>query len=133
MGRAMSATPPAQSVTIDRTAPAAAVAITAIANDSGTATDFITNDTTLTVSGSNGALAAGKKVQVSTRRHQLGRRHADHGDGLELRRHRHTRSGHSFTYEVRGSIDGAGNVGTTDSQAVASDTIGTGGRRRAEP
>ena len=45
--------------------PTAAVAITAIADDTGTAGDFTTSDTTLTVSGTNGALGAGEKVQVS--------------------------------------------------------------------
>ena len=51
---------------IDTTAPAEALAITAIATDTGTAGDFITSDTTLIVSGSNGALAAGEKIQVSS-------------------------------------------------------------------
>ena len=55
-----------QAITIDTTAPAEALAITAIASDSGTVGDFITNDTTLIVSGSNGALAAGEKIQVSS-------------------------------------------------------------------
>ena len=40
-----------QAITIDTTAPAEALAITAIATDTGTAGDFITSDTTLTVSG----------------------------------------------------------------------------------
>ena len=44
---------------------AAAVAITAIADDTGTAGDYITSDQTLTVSGTNGTLGAGEKVQVS--------------------------------------------------------------------
>ena len=39
--------------------------ITAITDDTGTAGDFTTSDTTLTVSGTNGALGAGEKVQVS--------------------------------------------------------------------
>src|SRR5436190_24082359 len=55
-----------QAVTIDTTAPAEALAITAIATDSGTVGDFITSDTTLTVSGTNGALAAGEKIQISS-------------------------------------------------------------------
>ena len=46
--------------------PTAAVDITAIADDTGTAGDFTTSDTTLTVSGTNGALGAGEKVQVSS-------------------------------------------------------------------
>ena len=55
-----------QAVTIDTSDPTAAVDITAIADDTGTAGDFITSDTTLTVSGTNGALGAGEKVQVSS-------------------------------------------------------------------
>ena len=54
-----------QAVTIDTSAPTAAVDITAITDDTGTAGDFTTSDTTLTVSGTNGALGAGEKVQVS--------------------------------------------------------------------
>ena len=55
-----------QAITIDTTAPAAALAITAIADDTGTAGDFITSDTTLSVSGTNGALGSGEKVQISS-------------------------------------------------------------------
>ena len=54
-------------VTVDTAAPTAAVAITAIATDSGTSSsDFITNDTTLTVSGTHGSLGSGETVQVSS-------------------------------------------------------------------
>ena len=54
-------------VTVDTAAPTAAVAITAIADDSGTSSsDYVTSDTTLTVSGTHGALGAGEKVQVSS-------------------------------------------------------------------
>ena len=54
------------SVTIDTTAPTAAVAISAIFNDTGSSsTDFITNDTTLTVTGTNGTLGSGESVPVS--------------------------------------------------------------------
>ena len=56
-----------QAVTIDTAAPTAAVAITAIATDSGTSSsDFVTNDTTLTVSGTHGPLGSGETVQVSS-------------------------------------------------------------------
>ncbi len=45
----------------------AAVAITAITADSGTSSsDFITNDTTLTVAGTHGPLGPGETVQVSS-------------------------------------------------------------------
>ena len=54
-------------VTVDTSAPTAVVAITAIATDSGTSSsDYVTNDTTLTVSGTHGVLGAGEKVQVSS-------------------------------------------------------------------
>jgi hypothetical protein len=56
-----------QAITIDTTAPTATVNIAAIASDSGTsASDFITNDTSLTVSGTNTHLGAGEKTQIST-------------------------------------------------------------------
>ena len=42
------------------------LAITAISTDTGTAGDFITSDTTLVVSGTNGALGAGEKVQITS-------------------------------------------------------------------
>ena len=70
---------------IDTAAPTATVAITAIATDSGTSSsDYVTSDTTLTVSGTHGALGAGEKVQVSS---DGGASWADvtqHGDHLEL-------------------------------------------------
>ena len=56
----------AYDITIDTSNPTAAVDITAIADDTGTAGDFTTSDTTLTVSGTHGALGAGEKVQVSS-------------------------------------------------------------------
>src|SRR6185436_16736596 len=59
------AAPVATTATLEITPPKS-LAITAIASDSGTAGDFITNDTTLTVSGTNGALGAGEKIQVSS-------------------------------------------------------------------
>jgi len=53
-------------VIVDNTAPTAALAITAISNDTGSsATDFTTNDTTLTVSGTHGTLGSGEKIQIS--------------------------------------------------------------------
>ena len=110
-----------QAITIDTTAPAEALAITAIATDTGTAGDFITSDTTLTVSGTNGALGAGEKVQVSN----------DGGTTwLDVTPDRQPRTGAtstrpphstSFTYQAR-IVDLAANVGTTASQAITIDT-----------
>ena len=66
-GLGNSSTTGALSVTLDTTAPAETLAITAIASDTGSSSsDFITSDTTLTVSGTNGALSAGEKIQVSS-------------------------------------------------------------------
>ena len=63
--------------------PAEALAITAIATDTGTNNDFITSDTTLIVSGTNGALAAGEKIQVSSDGAHLARCYAGRHE-LEL-------------------------------------------------
>src|SRR5205823_7105221 len=62
----ISSCPALRSVLFRSGGPAEALAITAIATDSGTVGDFITSDTTLTVSGINGALAAGDKIQISS-------------------------------------------------------------------
>jgi hypothetical protein len=95
---------------LDTTAPAETLAITSIAGGS------LPNDTTLTVSGSNGALGAGEKIQVSS---DGGTTWTDvvqntatswsFVDGT-------TRTA-NFTYQAR-VVDTAGNVGTTASQAV---------------
>ncbi|HKU04837.1 MAG TPA: Ig-like domain-containing protein, partial [Bradyrhizobium sp.] len=108
--------------TLDTTAPNAAVAITAIATDSapgGTNNDFITNDTTLTVSGTNGTLGSGEKVQVSTD----GVSWADvtPSTGTTWTYTDPATHNTSFTYQVR-VVDTAGNVGNTASQAVTIDT-----------
>jgi VCBS repeat-containing protein len=109
----------AYDITIDTTAPAA-VAITAIADDTGTAGDFITSDTTLTVSGTHGALGAGEKVQVSS---DDGLTWSDvtTSDATTWSFTDPTPHASSFTYLAR-VIDAAANVGATDSQAVTIDT-----------
>src|SRR5205085_512186 len=55
-----------QAVTIDTTAPALPLALTSTPTPYTTLFRSITNDTTLTVSGTNGALGAGEKIQVSS-------------------------------------------------------------------
>src|SRR5204863_2276647 len=109
-----------QAVTIDTTAPAEALAITAIATDSGTPGDFITNDTTLTVSGTNGALAAGEKIQVSS---DNGTTWTDVVQNTATTWSLVDPTTHpaSFTYQAR-IVDAAANVGTTASQAITIDT-----------
>ena len=109
-----------QAVTIDTSNPTAAVAITAIADDTGTAGDFTTSDTTLTVSGTHGALGAGEKVQVSS---DGGTTWSDvtTSDATTWSFTDPTVHGASFTYQAR-VIDAAANVGNSDSQAVTIDT-----------
>src|SRR4029078_12391966 len=98
-----------QAITIDTSAPTAALAITAIASDSGTAGDFITNDTTLTVSGTNGALGAGEKIQISS---NGGATWTDVvQNGLSRSLADAVTHPASFTYQA-GIIDSAGNTGT---------------------
>ena len=112
----------ATSVTVDTVAPTAAVAITAIATDSGTSSsDYVTNDTTLTVSGTHGALGAGEKVQVSS---DGGASWVDVTTSTASTWSYTDPTTHatSFTYQVR-IVDAVGNVGAnTASQAVTIDT-----------
>ena len=109
-------------VTIDTTAPVAEVVITAIASDSGTSSsDFITSDTTLTVSGTHGTLGVGEKVQVSG---DGGVNWADVTSSTASTWSYTDPTTHatSFTYMAR-IVDGTGNVGAnTASQAVTIDT-----------
>ena len=117
-GANSSATP----VTVDAVAPTAAVAITAIATDSGTpSSDYVTSDTTLTVSGTHGPLGSGETVQVSS---DGGASWADVTTSTASTWSYTDPATHatSFTYQVR-IVDAAGNVGAnTASQAVTIDT-----------
>ena len=110
----------AYDITIDTSNPTAAVDITAIADDTGTAGDFITSDTTLTVSGTNGALGAGEKVQVSSDGGATWST-SSQDTGTTWSYDDPATHGASFTYQAR-VIDAAANVGNTDSQAVTIDT-----------
>jgi Ca2+-binding RTX toxin-like protein len=110
-----------QAVTIDTSAPTAAVAIGAISTDSGvSSSDFLTNDTSLTVSGTHGALATGEKIQVSV---NGGANWADVTASTATTWSYTDPANHaaSFTYQVR-VVDLAGNVGATASHAVTIDT-----------
>ncbi|MDB5785147.1 Ig-like domain-containing protein, partial [Caballeronia mineralivorans] len=111
--------------TVDITAPAAAVAITAISTDSGVSpTDFMTNDTTLTVSGTNGSLGSGEKVQVSTNGTtwvDVSPTDATHWSYIDPAVH-----STSFSYQAR-VMDSAGNIGNTTNQAVTIDTTADSG------
>ena len=109
-------------VTVDTVAPTAAVAITALATDSGTSSsDYVTNDTTLTVSGTHDLLGAGEKVQVSS---DGGVSWFDVTTSTTSTWSYTDPTPHatSFTYQVR-IVDAAGNAGAnTASQAVTVDT-----------
>ena len=52
-------------VTVDNTAPTAAIRINSISDDTGTAGDFVTNDTSLTINGTVSGLNSGDKAQIS--------------------------------------------------------------------
>jgi hypothetical protein len=108
-------------ITVDTTAPTAAVAITAIANDTGSsAGDFITKDTTLTVSGTHGTLGSGEKVQVSSDGGATWSDAATSGSTWSYADP--TTHNSSFSYQAR-IVDTAGNVdANTDSQTITIDT-----------
>ncbi|MDN3276002.1 Ig-like domain-containing protein [Frankia sp. RB7] len=93
-----------------------------MATDSGSSSsDFITNDTSLTVSGTNGTLASGEKIQVSS---DGGTTWADVTQSTSTSWSYVDPATHatSFTYQTR-IVDTAGNIGTTASQAITIDTI----------
>jgi choice-of-anchor C domain-containing protein len=96
---------------------AAAVAITSMQGDTGTADDFDTADRSLIVSGTNAALSAGQKVQISTD----GTNWADATmalDGVRWQYQDPAVHNAGFTYQAR-VVDGADNVLATDSRAVS--------------
>ncbi len=110
-------------VTVDATAPTAAVAITSIAEDTGTSnTDFITNDSSLVVRGTNGTLATGETVQISTDGGTTWNP-VTPGTGSSSGTWSYTVSNATTTtYEVR-VVDLAGNIGNTASQLVTIDKV----------
>jgi len=103
-------------IEIDTTSPSATVLIGAISDDTGEPGDYITTDQSLTVSGSNSALGAGEKIQIST---DGGSTWADVSQltGTTWQYADPATHGASFTYEVR-IVDAAMNIGNGDSQAV---------------
>ena len=111
-------------ISVDTSAPSASnlIQISAISTDTGiSSTDFLTNDTTLTVSGTlTSALSVGEKVQVSN----------DGGTtwidaittGTTWSLVDATVHSTNFSYLAR-VVDDAGNVGSTDTQAIVIDTV----------
>uniref|UniRef100_UPI00300BE278 Ig-like domain-containing protein n=1 Tax=Acinetobacter calcoaceticus TaxID=471 RepID=UPI00300BE278 len=113
-----------QVVTVDSTAPSATtvIAIDSISDDSGlSATDFITNDTSLTINGSlAGTLAAGEVAQISLDGGVTWIDLTVTAGNWSYVDSRSLTDG-NYTYDVR-VVDTAGNVGSTDSQVVTVDS-----------
>jgi VCBS repeat-containing protein len=103
-----------------------AIAITAISTDSGSSsTDFVTNDTSLTVSGSHGTLNAGEKIQVSI---DGGANWTDVTSTTATAWSYTDPASHatSFDYQAR-VVDSTGGAGSTASRAVTIDTTADAG------
>ncbi|UWU74072.1 Ig-like domain-containing protein [Bradyrhizobium huanghuaihaiense] len=96
------------------------LAITAISPDSGASGDFITNSTQLSVSGSNGALSPGEKIQVSS---DNGLTWSDvvQATGTTWSLIDPGVHNASFSYQVR-VVDSVGNTIGSAAQAVTIDT-----------
>ncbi|ANG94153.1 type 1 secretion target domain-containng protein [Lelliottia amnigena] len=111
-----------QVVTVDTQAPQYGITIDAISEDTGqSGSDFITNDTTLTVNGTLGsALASDERVQISL---DGGATWIDTTVNNTQWSYTDTRTltDGDYTYQVR-IVDEAGNVGSTSQQVVTVDT-----------
>ncbi|HSW22912.1 MAG TPA: Ig-like domain-containing protein, partial [Burkholderiaceae bacterium] len=116
-----------QPVTIDMTVPSATSAITAIADDTGSlSSDFATSDQTLTIAGTNTALAAGEVVQISLDNGTTWNNAASlTGTTWSFDNTASPLAGGSYTFQTR-VIDAAGNAGAASSQAVTIDTTASG-------
>ncbi len=114
----------AYKITLDTTPPDASkvVEITSITEDTGmSSSDFITNDTSLTVNGTVAiALASDEKIQISTDSGKIWADVSVNGTTWSYVDGRTLTDG-NYTYNVR-VVDLAGNVGDTDTQTVTVDT-----------
>jgi len=109
----------AGAITIDTTPPTATASIVLIESDTGTNNgDFITSDTTLTVSGTNETLGASELVQISSNGTTWANVSQETDSWTFTDPTVHTSN---VTYQVR-VTDVAGNVGNTASQLVTIDT-----------
>ncbi|EOV9963191.1 Ig-like domain-containing protein [Citrobacter sedlakii] len=112
-----------QQVSVDLTPPDSAitVSIDSISTDTGySSSDFLTNDTSLTLSGSLGApLAAGDRVQISVDNGLTWHDVVTNGNSWHYVDSRTLPEGDQ-TYQVR-VVDVAGNVGETTNQVVTVD------------
>ncbi|MFP2608029.1 BapA-related adhesin SiiEA [Escherichia marmotae] len=112
-----------QSAQIDTVNPAQVLTIASISTDTGSsATDFITSDTTLTLTGSLGAgLASGEVVQISLDGGATWTTLTTNGTQWTYTDSRTLTDG-SYVYQVR-VLDLAGNTGPVVSKTVVVDTI----------
>ncbi|AVF34397.1 Ig-like domain-containing protein [Rahnella sikkimica] len=114
-----------QVVTVDTTAPDSSktISIDAISTDTGlSSSDFITSDTSLTVTGTLGkTLAADEVVQVSVDGGLTWANATTIGTGWTFADGRTLTDG-DYTYNVR-VVDTAGNVGNVTSKVVTVDTV----------
>ncbi|HDC4599042.1 TPA: Ig-like domain-containing protein, partial [Enterobacter cloacae] len=112
-----------QTVLIDTVRPTQVLTIDAISTDSGSsASDFITNDTSLTVSGTLGAgLASGESAQISLDNGSTWITLTTSGTQWRYTDTRTLADG-SYVYQVR-VIDAAGNTGSVVSRTVTIDTL----------
>ncbi|HBB9694733.1 TPA: Ig-like domain-containing protein [Escherichia coli] len=112
-----------QSAQIDTVNPAQVLTITSISTDTGSsATDFITSDTTLTLTGSLGAgLASGEVAQISLDGGATWTTLTTNGTQWTYTDSRTLTDG-SYVYQVR-VLDLAGNTGPVVSKTVVVDTI----------
>jgi len=113
------------SLTLDTTAPSASetLAITAINNDSGSsASDFITSDNTLLISGSLGtALASGEGVQLSLDGGATWLNASVSGTGWSYDNSANPLADGNYNLQAR-VVDAAGNIGQSTSHSLVVDT-----------
>ncbi|WEI21627.1 Ig-like domain-containing protein [Acinetobacter bereziniae] len=110
---------------IDTTPPSAntTINIVSITDDTGlNTTDFITNDTSLTINGTVGTLAVGETAQISI---DGGLNWIDLTVNAGIWSYEDTRTllEGEYTYQVR-VVDAAGNIGQSDDQIVSVDLTG---------
>ncbi|MBU9844027.1 Ig-like domain-containing protein [Rahnella ecdela] len=113
-----------QVVTIDTTAPTQTITIEAISNDTGdSASDFITSDNTLTMTGAlSAALATDERAQISLDGGKTWTDVVVNGVGWSYDATGTVLADGNYNVQVR-VIDQAGNVGTLGSQTVVIDTL----------
>ncbi|EPL05345.1 Ig-like domain-containing protein [Pseudomonas sp. CF161] len=113
-----------QDVVIDTSAPTASISIGAINQDTGSsASDFITNDSTLVISGTLGAaLASGESVQISLDGGSTWLAASTSGSTWSYDNTANVLANGSYSVQAR-VIDQAGNIGNLASQTVVVDTV----------